>query len=160
MDLSMPGMNGLEVLAEIRRQKPNLPVLVLSMHPEDQYAVRVLEAGAWGYLNKGGPPGELVSAIRRVASGRRYITEAVAEQLAARVDPTRARAPHERLSNREFQVLCLLAQGRSVSEIAGELTLSVKTVSTFRARVLEKLGLRSNAALVRYALEHNLLTDE
>lgn len=157
MDLAMPGMPGLEVLREIRRRKPQLPILILSMYPADQYAVRTLSDGASGYLHKGDPPSELVKAIRTVVRGRRYISEPVAESLASHVNGTAEKAPHERLSNREFQVLRLLASGQGVSEIARELQLSVKTVSTFRARVLEKLGLAHNAELVRYALEHGLV---
>jgi two-component system, NarL family, invasion response regulator UvrY len=157
MDLSMPGLPGLEVLQEIRRSRPKLPVLVLSMYPADQYAVRTLKAGASGYLHKGGPPEELITAIRRVVTGRRYVTDEVAQCLAAHVDAASEKPPHERLSNREFQVLCLLASGKSASEIAEELGLSVKTVSTFRRRVLEKLGLNHNAELVRYALKHGLI---
>ena len=157
MDLSMPGLPGLEVLQEIRRSKPKLPVLVLSMYPADQYAVRTLKAGSSGYLHKGGSPDELITAIRTVVTGRRYLTDEVAQCLAAHVDQASEKPPHERLSNREFQVLCLLASGKSASEIAAELELSVKTVSTFRSRVLEKLGLAHNAELVRYALKHHLV---
>jgi two-component system, NarL family, invasion response regulator UvrY len=157
MDLSMPGMNGLEALREIRQRKPGLPVLVLSMYAADQYAVRALMDGAAGYLHKGGPPDEIVAALRTVAAGRRHISPAVAEALAARVDPYADKPRHEQLSNREFQVLCQLARGQSVSSIARELGISVKTVSTFRTRVLEKLGLSQNADLVRYALKHGLV---
>jgi two-component system invasion response regulator UvrY len=157
MDLAMPGLPGLEVLREIRRCKPQLQVLVLSMYPADQYAVRTLSAGASGYLHKGDSPTELVKAIRTVVQGRRYISEPVAEALAFHVDAAREKAPHERLSNREFQVLRLIAAGKTVSDIARQLSLSVKTVSTFRSRVLEKLELTRNAELMRYALKHNLV---
>lgn len=157
MDLAMPGMPGLEVLREIRRRDSQPPVLILSMYPADQYAVRVMSDGAAGYLHKGDSPSELLKAIRVVAQGRRYISEPVAECLATHVNTTSERAPHERLSNREFQVLKLIASGKGVSEIAGELSLSVKTVSTFRRRVLEKLGLAHNAELVRYALKHGIV---
>jgi two-component system, NarL family, invasion response regulator UvrY len=157
LDLAMPGMPGLEALGEIRRRKPQLPVLILSMYPASQYAVRTLTDGASGYLHKGDPPSELVKAIRTVVQGRRYISEPVAEALAAHVDATAGKAPHERLSNREFQILRLIALGRSMREIARELSLSVKTVSTFRSRVLEKLGLTQNAELTRYALKNGLI---
>ena len=157
MDLAMPGMPGLEVLRAIRRSKTPPPVLILSMYPADQYAVRTLSEGASGYLHKGDPPSELVKAIRVVVRGRRYISGPVAELLASHLDATSAKAPHEHLSNREFQVLRLIASGRSVSEIARELSLSVKTVSTFRSRVLKKLGLTHTAELVRYALKHDLV---
>jgi DNA-binding NarL/FixJ family response regulator len=157
MDLAMPGMPGLEVLEEIRRQRPRLPVLVLSMYPEDQYAVRTLMAGASGYIHKGSPPDELVAAIRTVAAGRRHITAEVAESLASHVDTVSPKPPHESLSNREYQVLCLIASGKSVGDIAGELSLSVKTVSTYRSRILEKLGLRHNAEITRYAMQHGLV---
>jgi two-component system invasion response regulator UvrY len=157
LDLAMPGMSGLEVLQDIRKQHPRLPVLVLSMYPEDQYAVRTLMAGASGYLHKGGPPSELVTAIRTAVTGRRYITSEVAEKLASHVDVVSDKPPHEGLSNREYQVLCLIGAGRSVSDIAQQLSLSVKTVSTYRRRVLEKLELRHNSELIRYAIKHGLV---
>jgi DNA-binding NarL/FixJ family response regulator len=157
MDLAMPGIPGLEVLEQIRRQKPHLPVLVLSIYPEDQYAVRAIVAGASGYMNKGTPPDELVAAIRTVVARRRYISPQVAESLAAHVDMVSAKPPHEALSNREYQVLCLIASGQSVSDIGRQLSLSVKTVSTYRSRVLEKLGLRHNAEVTRYAIKHGLV---
>jgi two-component system invasion response regulator UvrY len=157
VDLSMPGMPGLDVVREIRQRAPKLPVLVLSMYPEDQYAVRALTDGAVGYIHKGDPPAELVKAIRTAAQGRRYITEAVAECLASHVDTTAERLPHERLSNREFQVFKLIAAGKRVSEIARDLSLSIKTVSTFRHRILEKLGMSHNIDIVRYAIKHGLV---
>jgi len=157
LDLALPGMSGLEVLETLTKQHPRLRVLVLSMHPEQPYAVRAIMAGAAGYLNKARPPGELVEAIRTVASGQRYLTAPVAESLAAYVHSASDKAPHEVLSNREYEVLRLLGSGRSVGDIARELSLSVKTVSTFRGRILSKLGLRNNAQLIRYALEHGLL---
>lgn len=157
MDLSMPGMSGLDLLQELRRHKPSPPVVVLSMYPADQYAVRTLAAGASSFLHKGGPPDELIRALRTVVTGRRYVTPEVAELLAAHVDEAADRPPHEKLSNREFQVLCQLASGKSVSAIAAELSLSVKTVSTFRSRIIEKLGFRNNADITRYALERGLL---
>ncbi len=157
MDMAMPGMPGLEVLQEIRRIRSRLPVLVLSMYPADQYGVRALVAGAWGYLHKGDPPDQLLSAIRTVATGRRFLTDDLAQSLALHVDSASAKRPHELLSNREYQVFALLASGRSVTDAARELNLSVKTVSTFRRRLLEKLGVRRNADIIRYAIDHSLL---
>ncbi len=157
MDLAMPGMSGLEALRDLRRRRPALPLLVLSMYPEEQYAIRTIMAGASGYINKGSPPEELIRAIRIVAAGRRYITAQVAEGLASYVDSAAPKPPHEALSNREYQVLCLIASGKSVGDIARELALSVKTISTFRTRILQKLGLRHNAGLIRYAIEHDLV---
>jgi len=156
MDLAMPGLPGLEVIQELRRRKPRLPILVLTMYPEDQYAVRTLSAGAAGYLHKAGSPDELLKAIRTVSTGRRYISSEVAACLAAHVDAHVEKPPHEQLSNREYQILRLIASGRSVGAIAEELCLSVKTISTFRRRVLDKLRLRNNAELTRYAIEHNI----
>jgi two-component system invasion response regulator UvrY len=157
MDLAMPGSAGLEVLQELRRARPQLPILVLSMYPEDQYAVRALMAGASGYVHKSTPPDQLIAAIRTVLSGHRYVTAEVAESLAAHVDAVSAKPPHQSLSNREYQVMCLLARGKSVSDIARELSLSVKTVSTFRTRILEKMRLHRNAEITRYALQHGLI---
>lgn len=157
MDLAMPGMSGLEVLAALREQYPDTPVLVLSMHAEDQYAVRCLMGGASGYLNKGDSPGNLVEAIRTVYAGQKYITPQVAQRLASHVESAAARPAHELLSNREYQVVCMIAAGKSVGDIARELSLSVKTVSTFRSRILEKLGLRHNTEIIRYALDHGLI---
>jgi len=157
LDLAMPGVPGLELLEDLRRRKPTLPVVVLSMYPAEQYAVRAIRAGASGYINKASPPSELAIALRAVAAGRRYINPEVAESLALHVDVTAQRLPHEILSNREYEVLCLIAQGKSVSDIAESLALSVKTVSTYRTRILEKLGLRHNAEITRYALKHGLV---
>ncbi|MEK7711148.1 MAG: response regulator transcription factor [Planctomycetota bacterium] len=157
IDLAMPGMNGMELLEEVRRRKPDAPVLVLSMYPTEQYAVRAIRAGASGYINKARPPSELIAAIRTVAARRHYVDSETAESLASHVDATSAQLPHEKLSNREFEVVCLIAQGKSVSDIADQLALSVKTVSTYRSRILEKLGLRHNAEITRYALKHGLV---
>ena len=157
LDLAMPGVPGLELLEDLRRRKPNLPILVLSMYPADQYAVRAIRAGASGYINKASPPSELVAALRSVASGRRYINSDVADSLASHVDVSSPRSLHEALSNREYEVMCLIAQGKSVSEIADALALSVKTVSTYRTRILEKLDLRHNAEITRYAMKHGLV---
>ena len=157
MDLAMPGMSGLELLQEIRRQHPKLPVLVLTIYPEDQYAVRTLMAGASGYVHKGDSPAELITAIRKVAAGNRYITPKVAELLASHVDPMSSGRRHENLSNREYEVMCLVATGKSISEVAEQLLLSVKTVSTFRRRILDKLGLHNTAQIIRYAIENRLV---
>jgi two-component system invasion response regulator UvrY len=157
LDISMPDRSGLEVLCDIRKARPELPVLVLSMHPENQFAVRVLRDGASGYLTKASAPEELVGAIKKVLAGGRYVSPVLAEKLAADLSVNTDKAPQEFLSNREYQVLRLLASGKIVSEIAGELRLSVKTISTYRARVLEKMRLRNNAQLMHYAMEHHLV---
>jgi two-component system invasion response regulator UvrY len=157
MDLAMPGTSPLEVLKEVRRQRPELPVLVLTMYPEDQYAVRTMMAGARGYVHKGSPPDELVKAVRSVVAGRRHVSSEVAQLLASHVNAGGEKLPHQKLSNREYEVLCLIASGKSVGDIAAELSLSVKTVSTFRRRILQKLGLRHNAEITRYALKHGLV---
>ncbi|MFH1853413.1 MAG: response regulator transcription factor [Candidatus Neomarinimicrobiota bacterium] len=157
LDLSMPGRDGLDILKQVKPLYPNLQVLVLSMHAEDQYAIRVLKAGAAGYLNKNKAPEELIAAIRRVSTGHKYISAAVAERLAMDLDVSRGQALHELLSDREIQVLKLIASGRTISEIAGELFLSVKTISTYRSRVLQKLHLRTNAELTHYAIRNHLV---
>jgi DNA-binding NarL/FixJ family response regulator len=157
LDLHMPGRGGLEVLKEVRQHHPRLPVLVLSIFPEDQLAVRVLKAGAAGYLNKQAAPEELVQAVRKVCSGGRYVSATLAENLAGRLRRSADKLPHELLSDREFQVMQMLITGKSLKTIATELSLSIKTVSTFRARLLEKLGLQTNVQLVHYALGHGLV---
>lgn len=160
LDISMPERSGLDILPEIKRQHPRTPVLILSMHPEDQFALRALRAGAAGYLTKETVPEELVAAIRLVCQGRRYVSRTLAERLVSVLTEEGARAPHEALSNREFQVLCLIAGGRTPTEIAQLSALSVKTVSTYRARILSKLGLQTNAELIRYALQEGLPISE
>jgi DNA-binding NarL/FixJ family response regulator len=156
LDLSMPGTHGVDLLQELHGERPELPILVLSIHPEEQYALRCLKAGARGYVHKQSADEELVGAIRTVVSHRRHLSDALAESLLREAESDR-RAPHEKLSTREFQVLTRLAAGSTVSDIAAEMQLSVKTVSTYRARMLEKLGITSNAEATRYALEHELL---
>jgi len=156
-DLSMPGRSGLEGLQQIRQINSKLPVLILSIYPEEQYAIRLLKAGASGYLNKDMAPEELVNAVQRVLLGKKYITPAIAEKLASVLEQSSEREPHEILSDREFSVLKMLAVGKSVSEIAETLYLSVTTVSTYRARILTKMGLKTNADLTLYALEHKLM---
>jgi two-component system, NarL family, invasion response regulator UvrY len=158
LDVSMPGRGGLEILKDVKQERPKLPVLILSMHPEDQYAVRALKAGAAGYLNKDSAPEELVKAVRKVVGGGRYVSANVAEKLAYDLTSDTGRAPHETLSDREFQVLCMIASGKSVTDIAEELALSVKTVSTYRARILEKMGMRNNAELTHYAIQNRLVS--
>jgi len=159
LDLSMPGLPGLEALRTIRAVCPSLPILVLSMHPEEQYAARTIRLGASGYLDKAGKPSELIHALRIVAGGSMYVTPPVAEQLVDRARQASSQLPHEALSNREFEVVCLMAAGKKLSDIARELSISVKTVSTFRGRILEKLGLRTTAEIIRYAIEHGLSKD-
>lgn len=156
LDLSLTEGRGLEVLKEIKRERPKLAILILTVHPEEQFAVRALRAGASGYITKKAAPEELVSAIRRLAQGRRYVSPAVAEELVRALGNDSDEAPHQRLSDREYQVLRLLGSGKSVSKIAQELGLSVKTVSTYRTRILEKMGMESNAQLVHYVLQRHL----
>jgi two-component system invasion response regulator UvrY len=157
LDMSMPGRNGLEVLKEIKKSRPKLPVLVLSMHPEDQFAVRVLKTGAAGYMTKESAPEELVGAIKKVLAGGRYVSSSLAETMATYLDIDVQKPPHERLSDREYQVLRLIASGKMVSEIARELSLSVKTVSTYRTRILEKMTMKTNAELTHYAIQSHLV---
>lgn len=157
LDISLPGRSGADLLTEIRKEKPELATLVLSMHPEDQYAVRMMKAGASGYLTKESAADELISAIRKVAVGGRYISSKLAEEMAVALDTNTPKLPHQMLSNREFQVMRMLASGKSLKEIADELFLSEKTVTTYRARVLEKMRLRNNVELTIYAIENKLL---
>ncbi len=157
LDIAMPGMGGIDLLKQLREEKPKLPILILSIYPEDQYAVRLIKAGAAGYLTKESAPEVVMEAVRRVAAGKKYISPAVAEMLANEFGAPDGRLPHESLSDREFQIFLLLASARTVSEIAGTLALSVKTVSTYRGRILEKMQLRNNAELMRYAVENRLM---
>jgi two-component system, NarL family, invasion response regulator UvrY len=156
-DLSMPGRSGLDALRQIRQSAPSLPVLIMSMHPEDQYALRVLKAGASGYLSKESIHDDLIKAIHTVLLGKKFITPTIAEKLADAFDADSGHQLHESLSDREFDVFKLLATGKSVSEIAAQLSLSVSTVSTYRARIMEKMNMKSNAELTRYALEKSLI---
>ena len=156
-DLSMPGRSGLDALHQLKQLQPKLPVLILSIHPEEQYAIRVLKAGAAGYLSKDAASEELVGAIQRVLLGKKYISPSVAEKLASTLDLDDERLPHEQLSDREFDVLKLIAIGRSITEIAQMLSLSPTTISTYRSRILTKLGAKTNADLILYALEHRLV---
>jgi len=157
LDITLPGRSGLDLLKEFKAARPKLPVLILSAHPEDQFAVRVLKAGAEGYLTKESAPEELVKAIRKILAGGRYVSPTLAEKLALGVRKDSTRAPHETLSDREYEIMCCIASGKTVTEIAGELSLSPKTISTYRARILEKLGVRNSAEIVQYATQNNLL---
>ncbi len=157
LDITMPGRSGFDILKELRAEQPKLPVLILSMHAEEQFAVRLLKAGASGYLNKESAPDELVKAIRKVVSGGRYVSPALAEKLAFEIDSDSDRLLHDSLSDREFQVMRMMASGKTVKEIATELLLSVKTISTYRARILDKMNLRTNAELIHYAIQNQLI---
>lgn len=156
-DLTMPGKSGLDALQYIKQNHPTLPVLILSIHPEEQYAIRVLKAGASGYLSKDTAPDELVNAVKRVMQGKKYITLSIAEKIADSLDTDSDKKLHEYLSDREFVVFKMLAAGKAVGEIADSLSLSVTTVSTYRARILSKMNMKSNANLTLYAIENNLL---
>ncbi len=156
LDISMPGRHGLDVLQAVHDLQPQLPVLILSMHPEEQYAMRVLKAGASGYMNKDTAPGELVRAIQKIVNGGKYISATLAEKLASEIAGDGDKLPHEKLSDREYRVLIMIGDGKSVGQIADELSLSVKTISTYRSRLLEKMNLRSNADLIRYTIDHDL----
>ncbi|MEP7076406.1 MAG: response regulator transcription factor [Acidobacteriota bacterium] len=157
LDISMPGRNGLETLKELKKLHPLMPVIVLSMHPKDQYAVRVLRAGASGYITKESAPEELILAIRKAFAGEKFISPDVAELLADYIERGETGEPHRVLSDREFEVFRKIAQGKTVTQISKELFLSVKTVSTYRTRVVEKTGLTTNAAIVQYARDHKIV---
>ncbi len=157
LDLTLPGISGLDLLKDLRRERPTLPVLVLSMHPPDQFARRAMNAGASGYLTKDSAPTELVKAISEVMAGRRYLNPAVIEELVIHQQPEHGHRPHEVLSDREYQVLRMIASGLTVSQVAARLSLSVKTVSTYRARVLEKMNMKTTAELMHYGIQHGLV---
>ena len=157
LDITLPDRNGVETLKLVRKEFPRMQVLMLSMHPENQYAVRALKAGAAGYLTKQSAPAQLVSAIRQVHQGRKYVTPAVAEELAQNVDRDADQPLHQTLSNREYQTMCMIASGKSLTDIAHQMSLSVKTVSVYRARVLEKMRLKNNAELTHYAIRNQLV---
>ena len=157
LDIGLPGRGGLDVLKTLKSEQPKRPVLILSMRAEDQYAVRSLKAGASGYLTKEAAPDKLLEAVHKVASGGRFVSPALAEQLAIALGEDASQLPHEKLSDRELEVLRLIASGRAVGDIALELALSVKTISTYRARILEKIGLKNNAELMKYAMQHGLV---
>ena len=157
LDLTLPGLSGLDLLKDLRRERPALPVLVLSMHPADQFARRALNAGASGYLTKDSAPTELVKAVSELMAGRRYMNAAVVEELVTRQQPEHAARPHEVLSDREYQVLRMIASGLTVSQVAARLSLSVKTISTYRARVLDKMNMKTTAELMHYGIQHGLV---
>ena len=158
LDITMPGRGGLDTLKEIRSERPKLPVLILSIHPEDQYAVRALKAGAAGYMTKESAPDDLIKAIRKVVKGGKYISPSLAENLALFLERDDQKTPHESLSDREYQVMCMIAAGKKVKDIAENLSLSVKTISTYRARILDKMKMKSNADLIHYAIQNKLLS--
>ncbi|MCE5313210.1 MAG: response regulator transcription factor [Nitrospiraceae bacterium] len=157
LDISMPGKSGLDVIKDIRLQKPKLPVLILSMYPEDQYAMRLLRSGASGYLTKESAPSELVTAIRKVASGGKYVSPSLAEKLACYFEEDSGMPSHETLSDREYQVMLMIASGMTATDISKKLFLSVKTISTYRARILEKMHLKNNSEITHYAIKNMLL---
>ena len=157
LDISMPGGSGLDTLANIKARRPELPVLILTMHPEEQYAVRVLRLGASGYLTKEGASDELLTAIRKVAKGGKYISQTLAEELASQIQNGVTEKPHQKLSDREYQILCLVASGKKLNQIAEELSLGKKTVSTYRWRLMKKMGMKNNAELTRYAVHNQLV---
>ena len=157
LDITLPGKSGLDLLKELKAEWPRLPVLVLSGHPEDQFAVRVLKAGAGGYMTKESAPEELAKAIRKVLAGGQYVSATLAEMLAVGIKKDSTRAPHETLSDREYEVMSHIAAGKTVTEIAQELSLSAKTISTYRTRVLEKLGVKNSAKIVQYAVRNGLV---
>jgi DNA-binding NarL/FixJ family response regulator len=157
LDITMPGRDGLDTLKELKKLRPNLPVLVLSIHPEEQYAKRVLKAGASGYLTKESAPDELIKALRKVSRGGKYVGPSLAERLAFELEIDSERPFHEILSDREYQVMRMIALGKRVKEIAEELSLSVKTISTYRSRVLDKMRMNSNAELTHYAIRNRIV---
>ena len=157
LDIAMPGVNGLDVLKQLKSERPDLPILMLSMYPEEQYAVRTLKAGASGYLTKESAPEELLSAIRKVCTGGKYVTSSLAEKLASYLEADLERPAHELLSDREYQVMLMIASGKTVTEIADKLSLSVKTISTNRSRALKKMGMKTNAEFTYYAIKYNLV---
>lgn len=157
MDVSMPDRNGIDALKLLKKEFPRLPVLILSMHPEEHYAIRALKAGASGYLTKQSAPEQLVHAIRQVSNGKKYVSASLAEELANAISDDSDKAPHEKLSDREYQTLCMIASGKTLTQIAEELNLSVKTVSVYRARLLEKMKMKNNAELTHYGLKFGLV---
>jgi len=157
LDITMPHMDGLDVLKQLQIEKPKLPVIILSIHPESQYALRVLKAGAAGYVTKASAPDELINAIRKVYRGGKYISPSIAEKLAFQLNTNFKEMPHEMLSDREYQVMRMMASGKTVTEIAQELALSVKTISTYRSRILEKMEMKNSAELMHYAIQNQLV---
>jgi DNA-binding NarL/FixJ family response regulator len=160
LDISMPGRGGLDVLKDLRQNFPKLPVIVLSMHPEEQFAIRVLKLGASSYIQKDSAGHELIRGVEAALHGGKYITPSIAQQLATNLERNGEGPSHLALSDREYQVLCLLASGKTVKEVGGELSLSVKTISTYRSRILEKMNLQNNSQLMRYAVQNRLVANE
>ncbi len=157
LDITLPDRNGLDVLGELKRVRPKLPVLVLSVHPEEQYAIRALRAGAAGYINKMSASEEIVKAVRKVIKGGKYINQSLAEKLATALEAGFEKPLHETLSDREYQVMCMIASGKTAKEVAKELYLSVRTIRTHRVRILEKMKMKSNAELIHYAIKNRLI---
>ena len=157
LDISLPDKNGLEILKDLRERHPNMKTLILSMHPEERFGVRALKAGAWGYVNKQTAATELTSALERIRSGKKFVSPELADQLLDEIDQPRPQAPHELLTDREFEILQLIATGKSAADIGKQLSLSVNTITTYRTRILHKMNLRNNADLIRYSLEHRLI---
>ena len=157
LDIAMPGRGGLDTLKQLKGERPELPVLILSMYPEEQYAIRALKAGASGYLTKESAPDELITALKKVTRGGKYISSSLAEKLAFHLEVDTEKLPHETLSHREYQVMNMIAIGKTVTEIADKLSLSVKTISTYRSRILEKMNLKNNSELTYYAIKHGLV---
>ncbi|MCX7914104.1 MAG: response regulator transcription factor [Thermodesulfovibrionales bacterium] len=157
LDISMPGVSGLDVLKELKADRSGPSILILSMYPEEQYALRAIKLGASGYITKSSASDELIQAIRKISKGGTYISSSIAEKLLFSIKGDSERLPHETLSNREYQILLMIASGKTISQIADELCLSIKTVSTYRARILEKMNMKTNAELIHYAIKHNLL---
>ena len=157
LDISLPGRNGIDILKQLKKERPKLPVLMLTMHPEEQYAIRTLKAGASGYLTKESTPDELITAIRKVSAGGKYVSSSLAETLAYELGRMDEKAPHETLSDREYQIMLLIASGKTVTEIAESLSLSIKTISTYRSRILEKMRMKNSAELTYYAIKNQLV---
>jgi DNA-binding NarL/FixJ family response regulator len=157
LDISMPGRNGLDTLSDLKRIRPRLPVLILSMHPEEQYALRAYKSGASGYMTKDTPPAEMLDALQKLAAGKKYVSANLAEALVTGLGEPMPIEIQHRLSNREYQVLCMIASGKPVGKIATEMALSVKTISTYRSHILRKLGMQNNSELTRFAIENNLV---
>ncbi len=157
LDISMPGIHGIDIIRQLKNKRPRLPILILSIHPEEQYAVPALRAGASGYLTKESIPDELVAAIRKVSMGGKYVSSSLAEKLASDLETSDEQPAHKTLSDREYQVMCMVASGKTVTEIAQELSLSVKTISTYRSRILEKMKMKNNVELAYYAIKNRLV---
>ena len=158
LDITMPGRSGLDILKQLRTDKPALKILILSMHPEEQYAIRAFKAGASGYLTKESSPNELIDAIRKISVGKKYVSSSLAETLASHLETKSEKPLHDMLSDREYEVMCMIASGKTVKEIAAELSLSVKTISTYRARILEKMNMKNNAQLTHYTIQNRLVS--